>query len=398
MKLKTRLTKKIVDGLKYEGDPSGGSQCITWDSLIRGFGVRCFVTGVKSFILWYQFQGQRRRLTLGQFGPLTCEQARDLAVGILSKVARGIDPEAEQRQELESATMAELFEAYLQGHAIPRKRTWKEDQRRIDQYLLPALGRKKAKEVTRQHCLKLLNEIGAKHPYESNRTRALLHTVFQFAIRTGFLPETHPNAIAHIQRFKEHSRDRFIQESEMRAFLQAVDQEPVYFRAIFRLFLLTACRKTELLTLQWADVNFDRAEIRLSRTKNDEVRLVPLSGPAVQILRELPRQPGGTWVFPSDRKPGAHIAEVKSAWKRVLKRAGLTDLRPHDARRTAASWLASSGTSMRVVQEFLGHKSLATTASVYARLQRRPVEEAAQDLSGKIVAFTTIREQRKKAE
>ncbi len=395
MKLKTRLTKKIVDGLKYEGDPSGGSQCITWDSLIRGFGVRCFVTGVKSFILWYQFQGQRRRLTLGQFGPLTCEQARDLAVGILSKVARGIDPEAEQRQERESATMAELFEAYLQGHAIPHKKTWQEDKRRIDQYL-SGLSKKKAKEVTRQHCLKLLNEIGAEHPYESNRVRALLHTIFQFAIRTGFLPENHVNPVTHIKRFPEQKRDRFVSEMEMRPLLEAIQAEKnVYIRSCLLLYLLTGARREELLRAKWQDIDLHRAEWRIPETKGGRIHYVPLSTAAVSIFRQIPKVEGNEYVFPG-KKAGTRLVNIKDPWGRVRKAAGLEDVRLHDLRRTTASWAAIGGGSLLAIGKLLGHRNAATT-EIYARLSQSPVRDIAEGVGGKIVSFMAIQEQQKKA-
>ncbi|CAN5713952.1 hypothetical protein BH10CYA1_BH10CYA1_64130 [soil metagenome] len=87
-----------------------------------------------------------------------------------------------------------------------------------------------------------------------------------------------------------------------------------------------------------------------------------------------------TWVFPSDRKgrkTGAlsHMGNPKEAWKRILERAEITDLRIHDLRRTAGSYMAIQGVSPTIIGKALGHRSQAATA-MYARLTQDPVRQA----------------------
>jgi integrase len=77
------------------------------------------------------------------------------------------------------------------------------------------------------------------------------------------------------------------------------------------------------------------------------------------------------WVFPGDGKTG-HMVEVKSGWARILKRAGITDCRMHDHRRTLGSWQALQGASLAIIGASLGHQSLQAT-QVYARLNADPV-------------------------
>ncbi|CAK0750757.1 hypothetical protein CCP3SC15_1700007 [Gammaproteobacteria bacterium] len=80
------------------------------------------------------------------------------------------------------------------------------------------------------------------------------------------------------------------------------------------------------------------------------------------------------WVFPGDGATG-HLVEPKKAWKRILERAGIGDLRLHDLRRTLASWQVDTGATLAIVGKTLGHQSQTTTA-IYARLSQDPVRKS----------------------
>jgi integrase len=80
------------------------------------------------------------------------------------------------------------------------------------------------------------------------------------------------------------------------------------------------------------------------------------------------------WVFPSTGKTG-HLVEPKKAWKRILERADLSDLRIHDLRRSLGSWQAATGASLSIIGKSLGHKNINSTA-IYARLNIDPVRES----------------------
>jgi len=80
------------------------------------------------------------------------------------------------------------------------------------------------------------------------------------------------------------------------------------------------------------------------------------------------------FVFPGPGKTG-HYAEPKSAWKRILEKAGIKNLRIHDLRRSLGSWQAATGANLSVIGKTLGHKNTSTTA-VYARLNLDPVRES----------------------
>jgi integrase len=148
----------------------------------------------------------------------------------------------------------------------------------------------------------------------------------------------------------------------------------VYVQAALWLYLLTGLRKNELLSIRWAQVDFDRRVLFLPDTKAGRSHEIPLSLPAIEILRGLPRQAGNPHVFCGHR-PGQPLVSIDKSWRRIRKRAGVEDVRIHDLRRTVGSWLVQAGNSLLVVQKALNHSTY-SAALVYARMSEDPVRRA----------------------
>jgi integrase len=114
-------------------------------------------------------------------------------------------------------------------------------------------------------------------------------------------------------------------------------------------------------------------------TPNDEAVTVPLTNAALAILetrqanqRPTPGQKGLSKFVFLGRGRHKHLMEPKTAWRRILERAGITDLRIHDLRRTFGAYQACAGSSLPIIGQSLGHKSIAAT-QIYARINRDPV-------------------------
>jgi integrase len=277
----------------------------------------------------------------------------------------------------------ELAELYLERHSKPRNKTWREDKRRFDTYIVPELGRHAIAAISRADVAALHAKVGRRGKYEANRVLALVSSMFARAAEWGLLAEGAPNPARGVEPFRERARDRWIRPSEMPRLAQAIAAEPnVYVRAAIWLYLLTGVRKGELLRARWSDVDFERAELRLPETKSGEPHVVPLSSVALRVLSEIPRQAGNPYILPGAKR-GTHLVNIGKNWRRIREAAGCADVRLHDLRRTVGSWLATAGASLHLVGTVLNHADTDTTR-IYARLAddaaRRALEEHAARL------------------
>lgn len=368
-----KLTKKLIDSATA---PSGKGWRFLPDDKVLGFGVRIYASGHKSFVIRYRnADGRQRFYTLGNYGVLTLQQARERARKKLVEVSEGEDPQAAKKSGLAAPTFGELCGEFMERHSKKRKKSWRDDQSRIDNYLVPSLGTRKAAGIKRSDVAALHEKIGERHAVLANRILELTRRIFVLAETWGLVPEDHPNPAVKIPKFPEVTRDRWVTEEEMPALAKSIDEEAdIYVRAVLWMYLFTGGRKRELLNARWSNVDFDRSEIKFQHTKNRKDHVLPLSAPAIAILQDLPRAKGNPYVFPG-RNEGRPIVNIDKAWRRVRKRAGVEDVRLHDLRRTVGSWLAQGGNSLLTIQKTLNHKSHAATL-VYARMGEDPVRTA----------------------
>jgi integrase len=385
-----KLTKKYIDSLKYEGN--GKSQFIKWDDDLKGFGLRVFPTGRKSFVLSYRSSGRKHIMTLGQFGVLTVDQGRKLAREKLVDVNKGGDPLEEKKKINDGEFVKDLCKSYMERHALPHKETWKTDQNRIDRYIIPFLGNLKVKAVTHSDVASLHRKIGETWEakvqqgkkkvtktiggkYEANRVVKLISKMFDCARAWGFVDHSNPNPAKDTQYFKEESRDRYVSHEELPRLAEEIDKlENVYARNALWMYLLLGVRRSELLSAKWEDIDFERKELRVPKTKSGKSHYVPLSQAAITILENLPKLANNPFVF-CGKNEGRPIVNIDNPWRRVRKNAGCPDVRLHDLRRTLGSWLAQSGNSLHLIGRVLNHSRPSTTA-VYSRFGQDHVRQA----------------------
>lgn len=320
-------------------------------------------------------------------------------------------------------------EAWLQKQ---HKKSWKEDQWRLDKYILPAFGCRKVADVKLTDVARFHQKMGDRSKAEANRCLALLSVMFNLAGDWGLKDAAIPNPAARVKKFKVQSRDRWVTQAEMPILLRAVgDEASLYVRAAIWMYLLTGVRKNELLVLRWRDIDFERREMRLETTKAGRSHVVPLSAPAVEILEELPKQLGNAYVFPG-ALPGKPLVNIDKSWRRVRTRFWLTmnpeaaadlrrkaaaevrqrskhagkgdsaieaqllamaegaaqddlNLRLHDLRRTVGSWLATSGASLPLIGKVLNHSNASTT-QIYARLSEDVTRSVLEEHGARIKA------------
>ncbi|MDR4485514.1 MAG: site-specific integrase [Nitrospirales bacterium] len=356
---RTNLTKRKIDALPL---PSSG-QVIIRDRDLPGFALRA-TKGSKAFIVERRVKGRLHRVVIGPYGAWTVDGARDEAREILGKLARG-ESLASSRGEL---TFEKFSELYLERYAI-RKKSYLHEKGRLKH--LAHWNTWKLSAITRDDVAELHSKMGKTHPVGANRVLALLRTMLRLGVAWGYL-KTSP--ATHIAMFPETSRDRFVQPDELPRLLTALKAETnPYVKSALLMCLLTGARRTEVLTAQWADIDLTAGNWRIPQTKSGHWHLLPLPGPLVQILSELPRVQDNPYVFVGRHEKG-HLKNISRAWRSIRKEAGIPDVRIHDLRRTLGSWIAGTGVSLHVLGKILNHQQPSTTA-IYSRLNLDPLRE-----------------------
>lgn len=362
-----RITKTTADLLTR---PSRGQKFLRDDKL-RGFALRVTAGGAKSFVYEGRVHGRVRRITIGHYPALNVAYARQEALRLKAAIAQGRDPAQERIAGKKVVTFGDLEEVYIEQYARAHKRSWQRDAHMIEGYLAK-WRRRPLTEITADDVFRLHQRLGVENGrYAANRTVALLRTMFNLARDWGHLKEANP--AARVKFYKEEKRDRFLSPEELRRVNEALVDEPnPLWRAYFPLSLLLGTRRSELLAARWEDMDFGNRQWRIPTTKAGRPHLLPLPNAAVEILKSLPRT--SEYVFPGAGASG-HLNEPAKVWQRIRKRAGVTDVRIHDLRRTLGSWLAAQGHSLPLIGRALNHTNASTT-QVYARLDLEPVRDA----------------------
>jgi integrase len=189
-----------------------------------------------------------------------------------------------------------------------------------------------------------------------------------------------------VKKPKENSgRVRFLSDDERTKLLDACRPHADLYLAVV-LSLTTGARQSEVMSMRWPQVDFDRRVITLHKTKNGERRTIPLVGDAFRLLRERNkvRSIKDDRVFPpSDKAEKAQHIDLRAPWEAALKTAAITDFRWHDLRHTAASYLAMSGVSMVELAKILGHRTLAMVAR-YSHLSDAHIVATGEKLAARM--------------
>ena len=375
-----KLTKRAVEALSV-----ASGDTVVWDRDPPGFGVRVYASGRKVWCVQARGQsGKPKRKALGNFGEVTPEQARQDAVVVIDRIKRGLPPVPPP--EAPEPTVADLTERYLESHVRVncRPRTIASYEMRIRLHIIPEFGHIPLGELERSHVSALHHKMRDR-PYEANNVVKVLSGMFRLAEAWGMMPPGR-DLCRSVRRYREKPRERFLSPTEYRRLGEALDgaeaDGSVHLPSIhaIRLLLLTGCRRNEILTLKWDDIDHAAGELRLRDGKTG-LRLVPLTPAVAAVLSEIPRIGGNPWVIVGKR-PGDRLTEgsVDYHWQRIRERAELDDVRLHDLRHSYASRALALGEGLPMIGELLGHRKVETTAR-YAHLMR-DAEKASADRVG----------------
>jgi len=363
----TKLTKHQIDAQQ----PSA-KDLYLWDTSPPGFGVRVRPSGAKTFVYSYRAGGGRSarksRHTIGRYGKITLEQARNQAQQLAGHVAAGRNPSADRAaQRLEKArdrqTFAVVADEFIERYARDRNRTWREYARILDHNVKPRIGNRPIHELTRRDVVGLLDHVAdnsgavmADHVLAVVRKLCNWHAArddeFRSPIVMG-MARTRPRDVA---------RDRILTDDEIRAIFGALDSASYPFAPLIKLMFFTAQRRQEVAEARWDELHDGMWTIPAERYKTKRPNVVPLPEAACAIIGMLPRlgplvfTTSGTTPFSGFSKAKRHLDEV----------SGVSDWRLHDIRRTARTLMVRIGVRPDIAERVLGH-AIPGVAGVYDR-------------------------------
>lgn len=370
-----------------EDAPARASSYRLNDSVVPGLCVLVLPSGVKTFYLRYRtLDGRQREMKLGRPSEITPDEARRLARDALGLVREGKDPAHERRQLRGAKTLADLAADYKAAHGN-KKRSGANDDGYWRNHLLPGLGATTKvvsltqEQVTRWHQTH-------KKPVTANRSLEVLGKAMDLAIGWGWRPKgTNPceGIVAHPER----KRKRYLTSDELQRLRAALAEWEQLsglgslrwrFAQLVRLLLLTGARLGNIMEARWEWVDWDRCQLVVppedhkTGDETQEPLYIHLNARAVEVLIELRRCQNQLtpWVI-AGAKEGRPLVGYRKFWLALLSEAQIVGLRIHDLRHSFASYTLSSGHSLGVVGQLLGHQSPQTTAR-YAHL----VDEAAK--------------------
>lgn len=296
------------------------------------------------------FQGQRKRKKIGTRG--------NDAQKVLNKRLSELTLEEHGIIEDEKITLEEFAKEYLiYKKNSTQQNTHCRNELSVNLHLVPYFGKEFLFNITPHKSFSYQNERLKEGVCNAtvNREISCLKNLLNTAV---VWKRIKVNPIKDIPKLKEPpGRLRYLALDEINTLLAYCPDPPNPLRAIVTVALTTGMRKGEILGLKWDYIRFENRHIILPNTKNNTVRVVPMNGPLIKALEELPRL--SEYVF--GMAAGKHIGDIKKGFTAACKRAGIENFRFHDLRHTYASHLAMRGVHMRALQELLGHKNIQMT-------------------------------------
>ena len=226
-----------------------------------------------------------------------------------NEISQGVNPNKKKGILRDEPTLDEFYELYIKRYGLGHKSksTLLENTRQYKSYF-QKLHKRKLSEIENDTLIDLHSYIKENHGlYAANRALSLLQGIFNKAIEWGWEGK---NPAQGIKKFKEKSRDRFLQGDELPKFWDAVVQETnIAARDYIILSLLTGARKGNTLAMCWDDVYLEIMEWKIPETKNGESLTIPLSPEAIMILEARKKESTCKCVFPSPTTKSGHIED-----------------------------------------------------------------------------------------
>lgn len=379
--MKKELTIRSIDALQ----PSANDRFV-WDGSIRGFGIKITPSGRKVFMLVYRYPsgraGKVRRFTIGTYGSITLDRARQIAEAKKGDLANGIDPMATLTAERTAAVAARkapkrsvehIAKEFVERYAKKRNRSWEETQRILNRHVVAAWGKRQIGTITRSEVNELLDEIEDQSGAPmATAVLAQLRKMFNWhATRDEAFNSPIVKGMARTSP-KAMARDRILSDDEIRELWTALDATSAPYQQLVRFLLLTAQRRDEAALSTRKEFKDGIWTIPAERSKNKVPNVIPLSADAQAQLKDIlkDKKPDHFVFTTTLKKPFSGFSKSKGRLDELMeaalrKQSGdparkskdklLKPWRIHDLRRTAKTLMQRAGVRPDVSERVLGH-------------------------------------------
>lgn len=374
-----KLTAPSVDKMQ----PTDRRQEIP-DSLCTGLYLVVQPTGKKAWQVRYRTSGTHRRMTLGAYPVLSLADARQRARDALAAAAEGRDPAEEVRAakapkpEDDRDKVRTLFNTYAKRH-LANLKSGDVVKRELDRFMVSAWGDRNIQDIAKRDVIDLLDEIAdSGRVVTANRIRAYVNKFFGWCVERDVIAQS--PAMGVKPAAKEASRDRILNDDEVRWLWAACEAEGFPWGPLGKFLLLTGQRLNEAAQMTDQEVRGDLWHLAADRTKNGRAHDVPLSDAAREVLKTMDRVKGSAgYIFTTTgRSPVSGFFKARATLAEAMEQIAAKERGEpvdiprwtfHDLRRTAATGMARLGIPVRVTEAVLNHVS-GTGGGIVAVYQR----------------------------
>ena len=332
-------------------------------------------------------------------------ECREWMKEMLAKIDTGLTYEGTH------VTVQSFIEMWLKGKELSRRpKTVLQYEQVVSQHIMAYLGKLRLQDVHPSHIKQLyaLKRDEGRGDRTVQLIHTILHNIFKQAVREGILGR---NPVDAVERPKvEQSEMQTLKEEQSREFLIAASGSS--FEAIYYLALTTGMREGELLGLKWSDLDRNKSILFVQRqlqhipgqgytlvppkTKSGRREIKLGRGTLLELEAHEERQKaqkaviGDAWqdndlIFPNSHGKPLDNKRLRSEFKRILKTAGLPNIRFHDLRHTSLSTLMDNGTPVNTVQRRAGHAMASTTVNIYGHATARSQDDAAEKIEELVI-------------
>lgn len=359
------------------------------DQKLKNLKITVTSQGSKTFYCRFKVGGMAKNIKIGDAQVVTLDDAKARAIELMNHHRLSVkDNHAVTPASFNKTSLNQIFDLYREGELSHRITVAGRTHSMVvayNKHIKSSLGKELVGNITKKLARTFFKELESKGYGVHNKCLSALKSTYNYVIDYEEDLGIIVNPFERLKKMPGVTRSRYLTHEEASRLLIALDGVNNQDVAdIFRVALFTGARLSNVKQMQWHDLNLNSSIwlIPASRTKTRKHYEIPLHGMVVDLLKRRSRNAGDSvYVFASSRSQYGYITGGDPVWKAAIKSAGLYHdnpnirPRPHDLRRTFATWQIQSGADISVVSKALCHTSLKHT-TIYAHTDVSQVRDA----------------------